>query len=77
LRPQPGDVLAPVRDSRGRHGHVIVSGAGPEEATGRLDEVLATVEVVVNGVAHRLDGRPHRPDRARPGPIRLPGSSRR
>ncbi|MGK5113682.1 ATP-grasp domain-containing protein [Geodermatophilus sp. CPCC 205506] len=70
LRPRPGDVLTPVRDSRGRHGHVIVSGAGPEEATARLDEVLATIAVVVNGVAHRLDGRPHRTVGCRPARLR-------
>ncbi|MFC9327592.1 ATP-grasp domain-containing protein [Kitasatospora sp. NPDC057015] len=57
LRLQPGDTASEVRDSKSRHGHVIVSGATAEEALARCAEVLATIEVVIDGVPARADGR--------------------
>jgi biotin carboxylase len=57
LRLAPGDTAAPVRDSASRHGHLIVSGASPEQALARCEEVLTMIEVVVDGVPTRLDGR--------------------
>lgn len=42
-----GDVLAPVRDSRGRHGHLIVSAASPELAQHRLAHAISLLDVVV------------------------------
>ncbi|WP_406202266.1 ATP-grasp domain-containing protein [Kitasatospora sp. NBC_01560] len=57
LKLQPGDVAPEIRDSKSRHGHVIVSGATPEEALARCAEVLSTIEVVIDGVPTRADGR--------------------
>ncbi|MFF7451083.1 MULTISPECIES: ATP-grasp domain-containing protein [unclassified Streptomyces] len=57
LRLSPGDTVPEVRDSKSRHGHVIVSGASPEEARARCAEVLAAVEVVIDGTPVRADGR--------------------
>uniref|UniRef100_A0AAU3GRY4 ATP-grasp domain-containing protein n=1 Tax=Streptomyces sp. NBC_01401 TaxID=2903854 RepID=A0AAU3GRY4_9ACTN len=51
LRLSQGDTVPEVRDSKSRHGHVIVSAASPEEAHTRCAEVLASIEVVVDGVA--------------------------
>lgn len=57
VRLTPGDTAAEVRDSKSRHGHLIVSGATPEEALARYEEVLAAIEVVIDGVPVRADGR--------------------
>ncbi|NDZ91707.1 ATP-grasp domain-containing protein, partial [Streptomyces sp. SID10115] len=57
LRLRPGDTVDEVRDSKARQGHVIVSGATPEQARSRLAEALATLEVVVDGTPVRADGR--------------------
>ncbi|MFG2876110.1 ATP-grasp domain-containing protein [Streptomyces sp. NPDC048337] len=57
VRLRPGDTASDVRDSKSRHGHVIVSGATPEEAQARYEEVLAAIEVVIDGVPVRADGR--------------------
>ncbi|WP_409235207.1 ATP-grasp domain-containing protein [Streptomyces sp. PA5.6] len=57
LRLRPGDTVDEVRDSKARQGHVIVSGATPEQAESRLVEALATLEVVVDGTPVRADGR--------------------
>ncbi|MEU5096754.1 ATP-grasp domain-containing protein [Streptomyces sp. NPDC020996] len=57
LRLRPGDIVPAVRDSKSRHGHVIVSGASPEEARARCAEVLAGIEVVIDDVPVRADGR--------------------
>ncbi|MEU2439774.1 ATP-grasp domain-containing protein [Streptomyces rubradiris] len=57
LRLSPGDTVPEVRDSKSRHGHVIVSGATPEEARARSAEVLAALEVDVDGTPVRADGR--------------------
>lgn len=57
LRLRPGDTVPAVRDSKSRHGHVIVSGATPEEARACCAEVLAAIEVVVDGTPVRADGR--------------------
>ncbi|WP_405644310.1 ATP-grasp domain-containing protein [Streptomyces sp. NBC_00019] len=57
LRPSPGDTLAEVRDSKSRHGHVIVSGATAEQARDRVAEVLAAIELVIDGTPVRADGR--------------------
>jgi biotin carboxylase len=57
VRLRPGDTASEVRDSSSRHGHVIVSGASPEESLARYEEVLATIEIVIDGVPVRADGR--------------------
>ncbi|MEU6067450.1 MULTISPECIES: ATP-grasp domain-containing protein [Streptomyces] len=57
LRLSPGDTVPAVRDSKSRHGHVIVSGASPEEARTRCAEVLAAIEVVIDKTPVRADGR--------------------
>ncbi|MFI0967927.1 ATP-grasp domain-containing protein [Streptomyces sp. NPDC021080] len=57
LRLSPGDTVPEVRDSKSRHGHVIVSGASPEEAQARCAEALAAIEVVIDGTPVRADGR--------------------
>lgn len=57
VRLRPGDIASEVRDSKSRHGHVIVRGATPEEARARYEEVLAAIEVVIDGVPVRADGR--------------------
>jgi len=57
LRLSPGDTVPAVRDSKSRHGHVIVSGASPEEARTRCAEVLAAIEVVIDNTPVRADGR--------------------
>ncbi|MCS0605862.1 ATP-grasp domain-containing protein [Streptomyces sp. LP11] len=57
LRLAPGDTAPEVRDSKSRHGHVIVSGASYEEALARCEQVLGTVEAVVDGTPARADGR--------------------
>ncbi|MEU2680635.1 ATP-grasp domain-containing protein [Streptomyces sp. NPDC007107] len=57
VRLGPGDTVPAVRDSKSRHGHVIVSGASPEEARARCAQVLASIEVVIDGVPVRADGR--------------------
>ena len=57
LRLSPGDTVPAVRDSKSRHGHVIVSGASPEEARARCAEVLAAIEVVIDNTPVRADGR--------------------
>ncbi|MGX1541277.1 ATP-grasp domain-containing protein [Streptomyces adustus] len=57
LRLSPGDTVPAVRDSKSRHGHVIVSGATAEEARARCAQVLAAIEVVVDGTPVRADGR--------------------
>ncbi|MFC4033467.1 ATP-grasp domain-containing protein [Streptomyces polygonati] len=57
VRLRPGDIASAVRDSKSRHGHVIVSGASPEEARARYAEVLAAIEIVVDGAPQRADGR--------------------
>jgi biotin carboxylase len=53
LRLRPGDVSPVVRDSKSRHGHVIVSGGTADQAR---DRVLSTIEVVIDGVPVRADG---------------------
>ncbi|MGW5731488.1 MULTISPECIES: ATP-grasp domain-containing protein [Streptomyces] len=71
LRPRPGDRVREVRDSKGRHGHVIVSGATPAQARSRCAEVLATIELVIDGTPVRADGlvleRPTPPRAPSPG----------
>jgi biotin carboxylase len=57
LRLSPGDTVSAVRDSKSRHGHVIVSGASPEEARARCAEVLAAIEVVIDDTPVSADGR--------------------
>ncbi|MFF3934568.1 ATP-grasp domain-containing protein [Streptomyces phaeofaciens] len=57
LRLRPGDTVPEVRDSKSRHGHVIVLGASPEEARARCAEVLAAIEVVIDDRPVRADGR--------------------
>ncbi|MFD5872605.1 ATP-grasp domain-containing protein [Streptomyces sp. NPDC060322] len=57
VRLRPGDTVPEVRDSKSRHGHVIVSGASPEEARTRCAEVLASIEVVIDGVPARAGDR--------------------
>ena len=49
LRVHIDDVIAPVRDSRGRHGHVIVSGIDAAEAHARLETALSLLRVVIDG----------------------------
>ncbi|WP_306334504.1 ATP-grasp domain-containing protein [Streptomyces sp. KL118A] len=61
LRLRPGDTVTEVRDSKGRHGHVIVSGATPEETRSRCAEVLATLQLVIDGTTVRADGRAEEP----------------
>ncbi|MGW1066376.1 ATP-grasp domain-containing protein [Streptomyces aureus] len=56
IRLGPGDTVPAVRDSKSRHGHVIVSGATPEEARTRCAQVLAAIEAVVDGTPVRADG---------------------
>ncbi|WP_327717145.1 ATP-grasp domain-containing protein [Streptomyces sp. NBC_00490] len=55
LKLHPGDTVTEVRDSKSRHGHVIVSGASPDEARRRCAEVLAALEVVIDGTPVRAD----------------------
>ncbi|MEU6674213.1 ATP-grasp domain-containing protein [Streptomyces sp. NPDC046925] len=57
LRLRPGDTVEEVRDSKGRHGHVIVSGATPDQAGRRCAEVLDALELVIDGTPVRADGR--------------------
>ncbi|MFF4268918.1 ATP-grasp domain-containing protein [Streptomyces sp. NPDC001536] len=57
LRLSPGDTVAEVRDSKSRQGHVIVSGATAEQARDRVAEVLAAIEVVIDGTPVHADGR--------------------
>lgn len=57
IRLRPGDTASEIRDSKSRHGHVIVSGASPEEAQARCAEVFAAIEAVIDGVPARADGR--------------------
>jgi biotin carboxylase len=57
LRLRPGDTAEEVRDSKGRQGHVIVSGATPELVRSRCAEVLAAIELVIDGTPVRADGR--------------------
>lgn len=57
IRLRPGDIAAEIRDSKSRHGHVIVSGASPEEAQARCAEVFAVIEAVIDGVSAWADGR--------------------
>lgn len=61
LRLRPGDTAREVRDSKGRHGHVIVSGATPEQARSRCAEVLAAIELVIDKTPVRADGRAGEP----------------
>ncbi|MEV6756986.1 ATP-grasp domain-containing protein [Streptomyces sp. NPDC051214] len=61
LRLRPGDTVAEVRDSKGRQGHVIVSGATPEQARTRCADVLAAIELVIDGTPVRADGRAQQP----------------
>ncbi|MGW0908750.1 ATP-grasp domain-containing protein [Streptomyces sp. NPDC002853] len=68
LRLRPGDTVTAVRDSKGRHGHVIVSGATPEQARSRCAEVLAAIELVIDGTPVRASGRAGEP----PVPVRAP-----
>lgn len=56
IRLRPGDTVPEVRDSKSRHGHVVVRGDSPEEARAHLAEVLTTVELVVDGVPVRAAG---------------------
>jgi biotin carboxylase len=55
LKLHPGDTVTEVRDSKSRHGHVIVSGASDDEARRRCAEVLAALEVVIDGTPVRAD----------------------
>ncbi|OIJ65528.1 hypothetical protein WN71_023295 [Streptomyces mangrovisoli] len=57
LRLHPGDTVPAVRDSKSRHGHVIVHGPTPAAAQARCAEVLAAIEVVVDDTPVRADGR--------------------
>ncbi|MGW3916024.1 ATP-grasp domain-containing protein [Streptomyces sp. NPDC005070] len=57
IRLNSGDTVPEVRDSKSRHGHVIVSGATPEEARARCAEALAAIEAVIDGTPTRADGR--------------------
>ncbi|MFE4699742.1 ATP-grasp domain-containing protein [Streptomyces sp. NPDC056738] len=57
IRLRPGDNVPEVRDSKSRHGHVLVSGASPEEAQARIADALAAIEIVVDGTPVRADGR--------------------
>ncbi|GAB7110673.1 ATP-grasp domain-containing protein [Streptomyces phaeofaciens JCM 4814] len=57
LRLRPGDTVPEVRDSKSRHGHVIVLGSSPKEAQARCAEVLAAIEVVIDDRPVRADGR--------------------
>ncbi|MGW6023471.1 ATP-grasp domain-containing protein [Streptomyces sp. NPDC055099] len=68
LRLRPGDTVTEVRDSKGRQGHVIVSGATPEQAQSRCAEVLAAIELVIDGRPVRADGRTGEA----PAPLRTP-----
>jgi biotin carboxylase len=54
---QPGETVSVVRDSKSRHGHVIVSGASPREALARSEQVLSMLEVIIDGTPARADGR--------------------
>ncbi|GGV28232.1 hypothetical protein GCM10010277_10240 [Streptomyces longisporoflavus] len=71
LRLHPGDTVHQVRDSKGRHGHVIVSGATPDQARRRCDQALAAIELVIDGTPVRADGRTGGPSAA-PAPARAP-----
>lgn len=51
-----GDTVSPVRDSKSRHGHVIVSGPTLEGTLARLDRVLSMIDVVIDGEPARPDG---------------------
>ncbi|MES5821049.1 ATP-grasp domain-containing protein [Streptomyces sp. RG80] len=64
LRLAPGDTVPEVRDSKSRHGHVIVSDATPEQAHDRCAEALAAIEVVVDGVPVRADSLAKAPETA-------------
>ncbi|MGW2955869.1 ATP-grasp domain-containing protein [Streptomyces eurythermus] len=55
LRLNPGDTVAQVRDSKSRHGHVIVHGATAEQARARAARVLAALEVVIDGTPVTAD----------------------
>ena len=68
LRLRPGDLVSPVRDSKGRHGHVIVHGCSPRDAQDRCEEVLSMIEASIDGVPARADGRA-----AEPTPMQRPG----
>ncbi|MDQ3405093.1 MAG: ATP-grasp domain-containing protein [Actinomycetota bacterium] len=53
---EPGQHAPAVRDSKSRHGHVIVSGTTPEQARARCDEVLSMIEAVIDGESAPADG---------------------
>ncbi len=57
IRLRPGDTAPAVRDSKSRHGHVIVSDATSEGAHARYAEVLATISVVIDAAPASADGR--------------------
>ncbi|WNI18846.1 ATP-grasp domain-containing protein [Actinacidiphila sp. ITFR-21] len=57
VRLRPGDTAPAVVDSKSRHGHVIVSGASAQEARARCEQVLTTIEAVIDGTPARADGR--------------------
>ncbi|MGW6060420.1 ATP-grasp domain-containing protein [Streptomyces sp. NPDC055189] len=77
LRLRPGDTVQEVRDSKGRHGHVIVSGTTPDQAGRRCAEVLAAVELVIDGTPVRADGRTGTPAPARPPSVTHPPHRRK
>jgi len=52
----PGETAPPTRDSKSRHGHVIISADSPEEAWSRCKDVLNIVVAVIDGVPTRPDG---------------------
>jgi biotin carboxylase len=66
LRAQPGDTLTAVRDSKGRHGHVIVTADDEAQAVERLREACSLIEVVVGGVPVLLDATPDHTTKGRP-----------
>jgi biotin carboxylase len=66
LRVQPGDTLTAVRDSKGRHGHVIVTADDEAQATERLLQACSLIEVVVGGVPVPLDVTPDRTTKGSP-----------
>ncbi|MEU9138940.1 ATP-grasp domain-containing protein [Streptomyces sp. NPDC048404] len=63
IKLRPGDTVQAVRDSKSRHGHVIVSGPTPEEARARCAQVLSAIEVVIDETPVRADGRAAAPVR--------------
>lgn len=71
LRLRPGDTVKEVRDSKDRQGHVIISGATPEQARSRCSAALSAIELVIDGSPVRADGRTGE----QPTPVQAPSAT--